>query len=189
MKSAIHALKFFLAVDEPDSQVTERELRCLLEYLNGAEVVVELGCYEGKTTAAFAKQTQGQVYSIDPFFKGRLPVCYGELIAKMHCRREAATNVQFLKGFSHDVAPGFNEQIDFLFIDADHRYEAIKRDWEDWAVKVKPGGFIALHDSRIAPNSPDYLGSMQFYESDVAAMKNVKEVAAVDSLAVLQVQQ
>lgn len=187
MKSALHAFKFLLTLDEPDSQVTHRELRCLLDHVNGSNVVVEIGCYEGKTTAALAKQTKGTVYSIDPFFRGRLPVCYGELIAKMHCRRVSATNVRFLKGFSHDIAPQFNEPIDFLFIDADHTYEAIKKDWDDWAHKVRPGGIIALHDSRVAENSPDYLGSMQFYDQDVSQMTKVEEVGAVDSLAVLRV--
>lgn len=189
MKSAFHALKFFLLLDEPDTQVTQRELRCLLDHVNGAKVVVEIGCYEGRTTAALAKQTTGKVYSIDPFFRGRLPVCYGELIAKAHCRRQGAANVQFLKGFSHDIAPTFDEPIDFLFIDADHTYEAIKKDWSDWAHKVRPGGIIALHDSRLAENSPTHLGSMQFYEQDVSQMKRVEEIGAVDSLAVLRVKQ
>lgn len=189
MKSAIHAFKFLLALDDPHTQVTEQELRCLLDHAKGAEVVVEIGCYEGKTTAALATQTKGKIYSVDPFFKGRLNICYGELIAKAHCRRQGATNVRFLKGFSHEVAPQFSEPIDFLFIDADHSYEAIKRDWNDWAQKVRPGGYIALHDSRIAENSPSYLGSMQFYEREVSQMPGVEEVAAVDSLALLRVRQ
>lgn len=36
--------------------------------------------------------------------------------------------------------------IDFLFIDGDHSYEAVKRDYELYGPLVRPGGLIALHD-------------------------------------------
>lgn len=43
--------------------------------------------------------------------------------------------------------------IDFLFIDADHRYEGVKRDFELYQPLVRPGGLIAFHDIR--PNIQD----------------------------------
>jgi predicted O-methyltransferase YrrM len=36
--------------------------------------------------------------------------------------------------------------LDFLFIDGDHTYEGVKRDFEMYAPLVRPGGVIALHD-------------------------------------------
>src|SRR5205085_3739448 len=122
-----------------------------------AEVIVEIGCYEGMTTAALAANCRGRVYSIDPFSKGRLGISYGELIARINCRRLKLDNVEFIKAVSYEAAPRFRERVDLLFIDAYHSFEAIKRDWEDWFPKVRKGGIIALHDSRPAPNSPDYL--------------------------------
>jgi cephalosporin hydroxylase len=38
------------------------------------------------------------------------------------------------------------EKIDFLFIDGDHRYDAVKRDLEMYSPLVRKGGIIALHD-------------------------------------------
>jgi predicted O-methyltransferase YrrM len=35
---------------------------------------------------------------------------------------------------------------DFLFIDADHRYEAVRGDLLAWSPKVRRGGIIACHD-------------------------------------------
>ena len=187
MKSLVHACKFLLGLEAPFTQVTDRELDCLLRHSRTAAVVVEIGCYEGKTTAALARHTSGSVYSIDPFFRGRLGICYGEWIARIHCRRQRLNNVQFVKGFSYDVAQDFRDAIDFLFIDADHSYEAIKRDWEDWFPKVKTGGgVIALHDTRRAENSPDYFGSMKFYENDLKTMTGIREVDGIDSLAVFK---
>lgn len=188
MKSAIHAVKFLLGIDNPHTQVTNAELRYLLTHAKRAEVVVEIGCYEGRTTAELAKVTRGRVYSVDPFFRGRLGICYGELIAKIHCRKQDVKNVKFIRGFSHEVAPKFRDAIDFLFVDADHTYEAIKQDWQDWFPKVKPGGIIALHDCRVAENSPDYLGSMKFYDCDIPNMTTIEQVDSVDSLAVFRVQ-
>jgi len=36
--------------------------------------------------------------------------------------------------------------LDFIFIDAGHDYESVKRDIIDWKDKVRPGGFIIGHD-------------------------------------------
>lgn len=38
--------------------------------------------------------------------------------------------------------------IDFLFIDGDHRYEGVKKDYELYAPLVRPGGLIVFHDIR-----------------------------------------
>jgi len=39
-----------------------------------------------------------------------------------------------------------NESLEFVFIDAEHSYEAVRNDIHAWYDKVKPGGFIAGHD-------------------------------------------
>jgi len=38
------------------------------------------------------------------------------------------------------------EKVDFLFIDGDHSYEGIKKDFEMYSPLVKKGGLIAFHD-------------------------------------------
>lgn len=45
----------------------------------------------------------------------------------------------------------FNDEIHLLFIDGDHRYQAVKGDIEGWAPKVVPGGVIAFHDYAPTP--------------------------------------
>ena len=39
--------------------------------------------------------------------------------------------------------------LDFVFIDGDHHYEAVKRDFELYSTLMQPGGHIAFHD--VAP--------------------------------------
>ncbi len=187
MRTALHALKVIVGLEGPESQVSDEELECLISYAPTAKIIVEIGCFEGRTTGMLAKRCRGVVYSIDPFFRGRLGICYSELVARTHCRRQSLRNVEFIKAFSYEVAPGFAKDIDLLFIDADHSYESVKRDWDDWFPKVRNGGVVALHDSRRAPNSPEYLGSMRFYDQYIPTVPEVTEIGVVGSLALLRI--
>jgi predicted O-methyltransferase YrrM len=45
-------------------------------------------------------------------------------------------------------------KIDFLFIDGDHRYSGVKRDWKLYAPLVKKNGLIAFHDILFHPKIP-----------------------------------
>ena len=186
MRSLVHLVKFMLGWESAASQVTARELQMLLRYSHGARTICEIGCYEASTSVALALNTTGNVYSVDPFFPGRLGICYTECIARVHQRRARVENLLFLRGLSHEIGPTFNLPIDFLFIDADHSYEAVKADWNEWFPKVKKAGYIALHDSKPAPNSPRTLGSMRFYLEDIPKISAVAECDSVDSLVILQ---
>jgi hypothetical protein len=39
-----------------------------------------------------------------------------------------------------------NRELDFVYIDAQHHYEAVCEDLACWSPKVRPGGFLAGHD-------------------------------------------
>lgn len=55
--------------------------------------------------------------------------------------------VEVFKGISWKFDQKFNRHsIDFLFIDADHSYEGVKKDYESWFDIVKSGGYFAFHD-------------------------------------------
>jgi predicted O-methyltransferase YrrM len=45
------------------------------------------------------------------------------------------------------------EMLDYLFIDGDHTYEGVKKDFETYSPLVRKGGVIALHD--VAEHSPN----------------------------------
>lgn len=45
--------------------------------------------------------------------------------------------------------------IDFLFIDADHTYEGVKKDYELYSPLVRKGGVIAFHDIALHPMSSE----------------------------------
>lgn len=67
-------------------------------------------------------------------------------------------NLYLLRKNSHDIET-VNEiekilngrLIDFMFIDGDHSYEGVKKDYENYSKMIRSGGVIAFHDIAIHP--------------------------------------
>lgn len=55
--------------------------------------------------------------------------------------------------------------VDFLFIDGDHRYEGVKRDYEMYSPLVRSGGVIAFHD--IVPGPEENVGGVPRFWSEL----------------------
>ena len=185
MRTLLHYFAVAAGIGRPSTQVTADELAKLLEHARAAAVIVEIGTFEGSTAAALAAATPGEVFSVDIFRAGRLGICYGERIAELTRRRRKLANLHLIKGSGHDVARTFDRAVDLVFVDADHSYAGAKQDWDDWTPKLRSGGVIALHDSRLAPSSRSRLGSMQFYE-EARAFPGFEELPGAGSLALFR---
>ena len=48
-----------------------------------------------------------------------------------------------------------DDKLDLLFIDGDHTYEGVKKDFEMYSPLVRVGGLIAFHDICFHPHFPD----------------------------------
>ncbi len=65
---------------------------------------------------------------------------------------EAGSELTLLQGMSQD--PDLVEKArdlgpyDFIFIDADHTYPAVKADWENFSPMIAPRGVFAFHDTQ-----------------------------------------
>jgi predicted O-methyltransferase YrrM len=186
MKALTHCLKVLLGIEQPQTQVTPAEAAILERYAGTSTIIVELGCYEGRTAVTLAQATTGRVYSIDTFPKGRLKISYTKLIASLSKWRACVQNAIIIHAHSHHASIEFNDPIDLIFIDADHSFEGVEQDWRDWFPKVKAGGFIALHDAQRAECSAEDLGSQRFYSEIVSRLPDIEVVDAVDSLVVLR---
>lgn len=59
----------------------------------------------------------------------------------------AGKRAKIVRKSSLDAAETIQDKsLDFVFIDADHSYEAVKNDIEAWENKVKTGGYLSGHD-------------------------------------------
>jgi len=66
------------------------------------------------------------------------------------------------------------EELDFLFIDGDHTYEGVRRDFEMYSPLVRRGGVVAFHD--VVPGSPEYVGGVPRFWNEIKSKYNYLEV-------------
>ena len=66
--------------------------------------------------------------------------------------------------------------LDLLFIDGDHTYEGVRRDWELYGPLVRAGGLVAFHD--IVPGSEDVVGGVPRFWAELREATAVDEIVA-----------
>lgn len=117
-------------------------------------VGIEIGCYAGESTQVFADSgVFGRLYCIDPWQMGYDPddAAGDEHIVEAEqlfdSRFKDSDIITKVKLKSHDAVSMFEDcSIDFIYIDGNHQYQAVKQDLTDYVPKVKSGGVIAGHD-------------------------------------------
>jgi predicted O-methyltransferase YrrM len=185
--AAVRWVKYTLGVIPAATQVTTTERECLIRHARGRSSIVELGVMHGATTALFRQvmAADGIVVGVDPHPPGRLGVSFERLTARREVGRHARGHAMLIRKPSAEAVAGWERPIDFLFIDADHSWAAIERDWYDWVPHVMPGGIIALHDSHSVAGRPD-LDSVRFTEQVVLHDRRVCRLEVVDSLTIFE---
>jgi len=79
----------------------------------------------------------------DDWDKQRFDALYKKVTKKF----ERYGRAQFIRKISSEAVKCFKpKSIDFVYIDADHRYEGVALDLLLWAPKVKDGGLVSGHD-------------------------------------------
>ena len=139
-------------------------LDSLVKSVSG-NVFIDVGCFIGGFTAVMAREAKkrgGQVYSIDLFKDSHEPLDWWKEHATFDIKNLFIHNmeqigvidtIKVISGVSWETAGQFkNNSVDFVFIDADHHYESVKKDILAWYPKVKEGGIISGHDFNI--NAP-----------------------------------
>ena len=134
------------AVERHDAIQDPRELAILLSLLDGElpYSVVEIGTWRGGTAWAWGQiPGVGQIITVDHAPKiGTEPMVWDHPV-----------NLCIVEGDSHDETTLGRVTLhlghrpaDVLFIDGDHTYGAVRRDWEIYHGLVRTGGLAVLHD-------------------------------------------
>ena len=93
---------------------------------------------------------RGKVFTIDNYsYDGAEKATIEEV--QENLKKTRKRNVQIIVETSHNASKNWNSPIDFLFIDGDHSYEAVKQDIEDWLPHVVQGGSIVFDDYESMP--------------------------------------
>ncbi len=139
-----------------------------LANLSQGKRVLEIGSYCGLSTICIARTAQS-VTAVD-YFDGRAtPVPDGTFPEFMsNCQRHGVDSKITLV-HPEAVIPG--PDYDFIFIDGDHSYEAVKSDIAKVLPVLKPGGLIAFHDYRTHPH--EFEGDNAFDEGVTNAVNEL----------------
>jgi len=104
--------------------------------IEGVEVGVDIG--ENAADILLNWSNIAKLYLVDP-------------VDNIHDRFNAEGNrVKFINKYSVEGAKDFvDNTLDFVYLDADHSYQAVKDDLNAWYPKLKVGGIICGHDFSI----------------------------------------
>ena len=131
-----------------------RVLQSIVFFVSGLPgVLVEIGSYCGRSTVAIgytlSKGCCGVLYAVDPH-DGNVDIygvdSYTALISNIE-KFELKEYVRVVRMKSEEYCQHMLHPVKMLFIDGNHDYEAVKRDWDMWKGKIVKRGMVLFHDS------------------------------------------
>jgi len=143
--------------------------------------VLEIGTSQGGTLCILARlaASQATIISIDlpggQFGGGQTKLrsvlyrTFGKLFQRMHLIRGDSHAEEVYARVKH-----ITRSLDVLFIDGDHTYEGVKRDFLLYARLVRPGGIVFFHD--IAEHPEKAGGDVPRFWNEVKTLHRHEEI-------------
>lgn len=137
-------------------------------------VILEVGTADGGSLFLFTRvaQPDATIISIDlpggkfggGYPKWKIPIykAFAREGQRVFLIREDSHNPNTLEKVK-SILKG--EKVDLLFIDGDHTYEGVKKDFEMYSPLVKKGGIIALHD--ICSGPKESVGGVPIFWNEI----------------------
>jgi hypothetical protein len=124
---------------------TREATKIAKDYFKGKIDVVEVGSYLGNNAESLLRDLPVKnLYLVDNNTDGAFNQC--------KLRFANSEKVKIVEKSSLEAAKDFpDESFDFVYIDADHSYKAVKEDIQAWLPKVKADGILAGHDYAVPP--------------------------------------
>lgn len=129
-------------------------IRTVTNNISPNSTMIEIGSFMGESTMMFASTCYfDKIYSIDPYDGDDMGIKDLGLNNWNFIQEQFKINTRYfdyieqINDYSQNVYNQFKDNsIDFIYIDADHTYESVKRDIELFIPKLKNGGIIGGHD-------------------------------------------
>ena len=139
--------------DKSMLELGENELLYAIPSITGGGLFANLGHARGGSAMLLASglrelDLEGHIYSVDTFkSKSKDDISYSR--AMTISNNFAMTDlITICRGTTDEwVEKLADKEFDFLFIDADHSYEGVLRDYQNWSPLVKLHGLVAFHDT------------------------------------------
>ena len=119
---------------------------CAIAAVRQAKRIFEFGTYRGQTTcglASIAEDAAVWTLNLPPESSDRYSQYIGEFIKTSPCR--SRIHQLYADSYAFDTTP-YRDSMDFVFVDADHSYPAVKNDTEKALQMLRKGGAIVWHD-------------------------------------------
>ncbi len=128
-------------------QQKKQEYKDLLELIkkHNLKTGIEIGAYSGGTTRGFL-EVLNKLYTIDPYPRDKLNTLDQEFKNKFTLFPVDSHNKGTLDILKSKLKKDQIDKVDFLFIDGDHTYNGVKKDFLMYKNLVKKEGIIAFHD-------------------------------------------
>jgi hypothetical protein len=168
------------------SYVDSMVLHHLVKKYNKEQTIgVELGSLHGKSSFTLATTIiKGKLYCIDPWedFESHNEDFPQLLVDLENLPRKGminsldiflentrvCTNIVPLKGRSPDFVKDWSQDIDFLFIDAEHTNPSDRQNIDFWLPKIKKGGRLIGHDFYVDKKFPDINVNIEYLENHLS---------------------
>jgi predicted O-methyltransferase YrrM len=114
-------------------------------------IVVEIGSYLGASTCFLAAGLKSDtIYCIDTWQNDAMTEGIRDTYSEFRKNTERYRDkIIEIRGWSYDVVDrirSLNKQINLLFIDGDHSYEGVKKDWDLYSPMLGKGSIVIFHD-------------------------------------------
>ena len=148
--------------------------------------IVEIGVLSGATTGLLLRHSMCTVYGIDPIIPDSMDENLIGDISKISILKAIYPKFVFIKDYSYNVVKTWDKEIDYLFIDGDHNYEAVKQDFTDWFPHVKSGGVISFHDSAANRGGPKFWPGPSQFVDEILYDERLKYINTVQTMTIFK---
>ena len=128
---------------------------------------LEIGCYAGGSACLLLQRPKTNVISID---LGR-PISKNTVFNNINKLNVHNNSYNYIEGSSFDIETITkldtilkDRKVDILFIDGDHSYDGVKKDFDLYNKYVKEGGYIVFDDYNDTIHSPEVKPSVDNLE-------------------------
>lgn len=182
---------FYRDVRYPHNPGTELKLftHSLVDYLQETDELIagiEIGVLNGDTSKLLLGINQRiLLIGIDPIIPDSMEsTLIGSIFQIEKNLKPYEDRWTFYQNYSYNVYKLFaNKSIDFIFFDGSHHYEDVKEDYKLYLPKIKKGGMLYFHDSRMNRGGANFhVGSSRLVDELIENDKKIELIGEAFSL-------